>query len=142
MVPTTPQKPASPRPDTSWQEGGITQAFAFGGPRCVSCGSLILSKAELFLTAGVGSGSPVSTAYGKKVNLMSAPQTNIEKQKRWHRGPLIGMALVVIFGVGLIFFWLIKESANGATPGTAEDAQPDDAPLDIAPPVTETVPDQ
>lgn len=73
---------------------------------------------------------------------MSAPQTNIEKQKRWHRGPLIGMALVVIFGVGLMFFWLIEESANGATPGTAEDAQPDDAPLDSAPPITETVPDQ
>jgi hypothetical protein len=28
---------------------------------------------------------------------MSAPQTNIEKQRRRHRGPLIGMALVVLF---------------------------------------------
>lgn len=36
---------------------------------------------------------------------MSAPQTNIEKQKRWHRGPLLGMAAVLIF-VGLMFLWL------------------------------------
>ena len=47
---------------------------------------------------------------------MSAPQTNIEKQKRWHRGPLIGMAAVAIFGVGLIFFWLMDESSNGDSP--------------------------
>ena len=36
---------------------------------------------------------------------MSAPQTNIEKQKRWHRGPLVGMAAVIFF-VGLMFLWL------------------------------------
>lgn len=36
---------------------------------------------------------------------MSAPQTNIEKQKRWHRGPLVGMAAGLIF-VGLMFLWL------------------------------------
>jgi hypothetical protein len=36
---------------------------------------------------------------------MSAPQTNIEKQKRWHRGPLVGMAAVIVF-VGLMFLWL------------------------------------
>jgi hypothetical protein len=36
---------------------------------------------------------------------MSAPQTNIEKQKRWHRGPLVGMAAVVVF-VGFMFLWL------------------------------------
>ena len=43
---------------------------------------------------------------------MSAPQTNIEKQKRWHRGPLIGMALVATFGVGMIFFWMMHEAQN------------------------------
>lgn len=36
---------------------------------------------------------------------MSSPQTNIEKQKRWHRGPLVGMAGVLVF-VGLMFLWL------------------------------------
>ena len=36
---------------------------------------------------------------------MSAPQTNLEKQKRWHRGPLVGMAAGIIF-VGVMFLWL------------------------------------
>lgn len=36
---------------------------------------------------------------------MSAPQTNLEKQERWHRAPLIGMAAGIIC-VGLIFLWL------------------------------------
>lgn len=73
---------------------------------------------------------------------MSAPQTNIEKQKRWHRGPLIGMALVVIFGVGLIFFWLLRESADGVPLGTAEGEQQEAAPPDTEPPMTETMPGQ
>jgi NhaP-type Na+/H+ or K+/H+ antiporter len=33
---------------------------------------------------------------------MSAPNTNLEKQKRRHRGPLIGMALALVF-VGALF---------------------------------------
>lgn len=37
---------------------------------------------------------------------MSSPDTNLKKQKRRHRGPLIGMALVAIFGIGLILFWI------------------------------------
>lgn len=49
---------------------------------------------------------------------MSAPQTNIEKQKRWHRGPLIGMAVAVIFGVAMIFFWLMDEAASSDAPDT------------------------
>ncbi len=47
---------------------------------------------------------------------MSAPQTNLEKQKRRHKGPLIGMAAVVLFGVGLIGYWLIEESAMSENP--------------------------
>jgi hypothetical protein len=43
---------------------------------------------------------------------MSAPQTNIEKQRRRHRGPLIGMALVVLFGVLLITWWLFEEASQ------------------------------
>lgn len=33
---------------------------------------------------------------------MSAPQTNIEKQKRWHKAPLIGIAAVVLFGLAML----------------------------------------
>lgn len=53
---------------------------------------------------------------------MSAPQTDIEKQKRWHRGPLIGMALVAIFGVAMIFFWLMHESSNAGDSGPPPEA--------------------
>ena len=43
---------------------------------------------------------------------MSAPQTNIEKQQRRHRGPLIGMAVVVaLVAIGFVW-WLGIESGN------------------------------
>lgn len=64
---------------------------------------------------------------------MSAPQTNIEKQKRRHRGPLIGMALATIFGVAMIFFWLMHEASNGANPGTAPPAPEETAPAEPMP---------
>jgi hypothetical protein len=56
-----------------------------------------------------------------KETTMSAPQTNIEKQRRRHRGPLIGMALVVVFGVLLITWWLFEEAsqASNTTPTPA-----------------------
>jgi hypothetical protein len=40
----------------------------------------------------------------KKSTSMSALKTDVEKQKRWHRGPLIGMAPVTFFGVAMLFF--------------------------------------
>ncbi|MFN3845595.1 MAG: hypothetical protein ACK4RZ_07210 [Paracoccaceae bacterium] len=47
---------------------------------------------------------------------MSAPQTNIEKQQRRHRGPLIGMAvLVVVVLLGLVW-WLGQEAAGSDQP--------------------------
>lgn len=49
---------------------------------------------------------------------MSAPNTNIETQKRRHIAPLIGMAVAVIFGVGIIFWWQLEEAAHGASPGS------------------------
>ena len=67
---------------------------------------------------------------------MAAPQTDIEKQKRWHRGPLIGMALVVIFGVGLITYWLIDESANRVEPDPTPAIQGEAAPAEDAPTAT------
>ncbi len=38
---------------------------------------------------------------------MSASETNIEKQKRRHRGPLVGIALVAIFStiMAIAIFW-------------------------------------
>lgn len=51
---------------------------------------------------------------------MSAPRTNIETQKRRHRGPLIGMALVVLFGLGIIIYWLLEQSANADNPQGSE----------------------
>ena len=64
---------------------------------------------------------------------MSAPQTNIEKQKRWHRGPLIGMTLVTIFGVGMIFIWLMDESAHGGKLGAMPPAPVETAPAKPCP---------
>ncbi len=38
---------------------------------------------------------------------MSSPETNIEKQKGRHRGPLIGIAVLLIFStlMGFLIFW-------------------------------------
>lgn len=69
---------------------------------------------------------------------MSAPQTNIEKQKRWHKGPLIGMALVTLFGVAMLFFWLMGEAANGKKPGDPQPAAPETTPA--APTPAQTLP--
>ena len=43
---------------------------------------------------------------------MSPPDTNLKKQERRHFGPLIGMALVVIFGIGIIVYWTGEEVAT------------------------------
>lgn len=48
---------------------------------------------------------------------MSAPRTNIEKQKRDHRWPLIGMLLVVILVVLGFLWWLGDETSNPEMPG-------------------------
>lgn len=67
---------------------------------------------------------------------MSSPKTNIEKQTKRHRGPLIGVGLAVLFGA--IFTVLILNSAipddeDGSPDGTqppfeesiGEEAQPE-----------------
>lgn len=37
---------------------------------------------------------------------------NLRRDSQRHAGPLIGLALVVLFGVGLVFYWLAEESAS------------------------------
>ncbi len=44
---------------------------------------------------------------------MSAPRTNIETQKRWHRGPLVGMVVVVIFALGLFLALMVTVADDG-----------------------------
>lgn len=39
---------------------------------------------------------------------MSAPDTNLKKQTRRHRGPLIGMALAVILAVAFLGWLLVR----------------------------------
>lgn len=58
---------------------------------------------------------------------MSAPSTDIEKQKRWHRVPLFGMALAVLIGVGSVFLWLTQEVAESDPPEEGQQL-PADAP--------------
>lgn len=68
---------------------------------------------------------------------MSAPRTNFETEKRRHMGPLIGMAAMVIFGVGLIVYWQFEEAAGGNSPTPDTIAPADTATDPIAAPVTE-----
>jgi len=60
---------------------------------------------------------------------MSAPQTNLEKQKRRHRGPLIGITFGLLVGAGLAVFWASSGSdtvspAPGADTSGSETAAP------------------
>lgn len=48
---------------------------------------------------------------------MSAPDTNVDRQARRHRTPLVGMALVVGFAAVAMLIWLSWEAADGNTPG-------------------------
>jgi hypothetical protein len=50
---------------------------------------------------------------------MGAPDTNIQKQKRRHAGPLIGLSAILVI-VLLGFVWWVADEAD--EPGGAEDA--------------------
>ena len=54
---------------------------------------------------------------------MTPPDTNLQKQKKRHRGPLIGIALVVIFGFGLIAYWVLEEAAMAPGPDDGAEEQ-------------------
>lgn len=53
---------------------------------------------------------------------MTPPDTNLQKEKRRHRGPLIGMAIVVVFAAGLILFWVAESFFYSPGPGPTERA--------------------
>lgn len=53
---------------------------------------------------------------------MSAPETNITTQKRRHRGPLVGMAVGLLFVVSLIVFWPRGDSTADLTPAESDAA--------------------
>ena len=59
---------------------------------------------------------------------MSAPTTDLEQQKRWHRVPLIGMALAVLVGVGSAFLWLTDEVASSDPPAEGQELPAEPAP--------------
>lgn len=40
---------------------------------------------------------------------MTPPDEDLHKQERRHSGPLIGLALVAIFGVGIIIYWVAAD---------------------------------
>lgn len=68
---------------------------------------------------------------------MSAPRTNLEKQRRRHWGPLLGMALVTLFAVAVIVYWLAEEMAQSDPPspaGTASEPAPSALPADAIEP--------
>jgi hypothetical protein len=60
---------------------------------------------------------------------MSNPDPNLppdlKRDSRRHIGPLLGMALVVIFGLGMAFWWLTEDVAQApgpdATPGLTQE---------------------
>lgn len=54
---------------------------------------------------------------------MSAPDTNIDKQKRRHWAPLVGVALVAVFGIAMIAWWALEQSAQAPGPDTAPPAE-------------------
>lgn len=56
---------------------------------------------------------------------MSAPHTNLARQRRRHAFALAGIAVVVVFGVLIIVYWLGEEAALSNPPeGTADPETP------------------
>lgn len=51
---------------------------------------------------------------------MSNPEHSLNRQKRRHAGPLIGMAVVVIAALSGLVWWLTYEAAEAPAPAGAE----------------------
>lgn len=76
---------------------------------------------------------------------MSAPQTNLDRQRKRHRGPLIGIALVTLFALAVIVYWLFEEVAGSDPPapagtdaGTVNEPAQSEIPPDALGPETQT----
>jgi hypothetical protein len=59
---------------------------------------------------------------------MTPPDTNLEKQKRRHRGPLIGISLAVAFAVGAFIYWMTEVAHYAPGP---QDSDEQSAPAEI-----------
>ena len=62
---------------------------------------------------------------------MSAPNTNIERQRRRHRGPLLGITLAVVFVLALFALWLTGQIGSTTAPAAVPAPA---APVESAPP--------
>ena len=51
---------------------------------------------------------------------MSPPDTNIEKQRRRHWGPLVGITVGLGFALTLFVVWLVYEAEQGTPPRGAD----------------------
>ena len=51
---------------------------------------------------------------------MSAPETKLKEQEKHHRGPLIGMRMVVIFALVLLVLLTLVVVFRGNAPGDGE----------------------
>lgn len=53
---------------------------------------------------------------------MTAPNTNVEKQAKRHRGPLVGIVVVIVFAIIMAFVWAGGDDLtdDDAQDGTAE----------------------
>ena len=51
---------------------------------------------------------------------MSAPDTNLSRQKEHHKGPLAGMGLAVGFAVVLFLGWMGWVAYNGTNPSESD----------------------
>jgi hypothetical protein len=63
---------------------------------------------------------------------MSAPQTNLERQKRRHAGPILGSVLVVCFALGLFFAYTTFIVSEGQTPEASAPVA-DQSTVDVVP---------
>jgi hypothetical protein len=50
---------------------------------------------------------------------MSAPKTNIDKQRKWHRFPLMGIGGVLLWAGVLLAAWIVWLVYEGNQPATA-----------------------
>ena len=66
---------------------------------------------------------------------MSAPKTNIEKQKRRHIGPLVGIALALLVA-GALLFWLLGNVLVDTETSTEVPIAPADVPETAIDPVS------